>query len=210
MRLKLLAARRSPSRFPAASAAAAPEPAADPDRRPRSRPAAHAAHRRPGRGDHRRRADACRRRCARPASRSMSATPAIQYLKDAVWVEEPGALFARLLGETIAARTGRVVLDPQPVQPRSRHAPDRPALVRFGLDPDRDGGGRRLRRRDRARRRRRRRHQPLRGARPGRRSDRRRGRPRAQPGRQPGRRRKSPPGSAQSRLAAAPRDRYAI
>ena len=33
----------------------------------------------------------------------------IQYLKDAVWVENPGALFARLLGETIAARTGRVV-----------------------------------------------------------------------------------------------------
>ena len=37
----------------------------------------------------------------------------VAYLKDAQWVEEPGALFARLLSETIAARTGRVVLDPK-------------------------------------------------------------------------------------------------
>jgi cholesterol transport system auxiliary component len=37
----------------------------------------------------------------------------VAYLKDAQWVEAPGALFARLLSETIAARTGRVVLDPK-------------------------------------------------------------------------------------------------
>jgi cholesterol transport system auxiliary component len=36
----------------------------------------------------------------------------VAYLKDAQWVEMPGALFGRLLSDTIAARTGRVVLDP--------------------------------------------------------------------------------------------------
>lgn len=34
----------------------------------------------------------------------------IAYLKDAVWVEPPSRLFARLLGDTITARTGRVAL----------------------------------------------------------------------------------------------------
>ncbi len=38
---------------------------------------------------------------------------AVAYLKAAQWVEIPGALFGRLLSETIAARTGRVVLDPK-------------------------------------------------------------------------------------------------
>ena len=37
----------------------------------------------------------------------------VAYLKDAQWVEMPGPLFGRLLSETIAARTGRVVLDPK-------------------------------------------------------------------------------------------------
>ena len=37
----------------------------------------------------------------------------VAYLKDAQWVEIPGSLFGRLLSETIAARTGRVVLDPR-------------------------------------------------------------------------------------------------
>ena len=58
----------------------------------------------------------------------------IQYLTDAVWVEQPGALFARLLGETIAARTGRVVLDPS----QYSHDPGTRitgTLVKFGLDP---------------------------------------------------------------------------
>lgn len=36
----------------------------------------------------------------------------VAYLKDAQWVEMPGSLFGRLLSETIAARTGRLVLDP--------------------------------------------------------------------------------------------------
>jgi cholesterol transport system auxiliary component len=59
----------------------------------------------------------------------------IQYLKDAVWVENPGGLFGRLVGETIAARTGRVVLDPS----QYSHDPGTRltgTLVRFGLDPN--------------------------------------------------------------------------
>ena len=59
----------------------------------------------------------------------------IQYLTDAVWVEQPGPLFARLLGDTIAARTGRVVLDPG----QYSHDPGTRitgTLARFGLDPN--------------------------------------------------------------------------
>ena len=58
----------------------------------------------------------------------------IQYLTDGAWVEQPGALFARLLGDTIAARTGRVVLDPSQYSndPGSRITG---TLVKFGLDP---------------------------------------------------------------------------
>ena len=59
----------------------------------------------------------------------------IQYLTDAVWVEQPGALFARLLGETIAARTGRVVLDPS----QYSHDPGTRitgTLLKFGVDPN--------------------------------------------------------------------------
>jgi len=40
-------------------------------------------------------------------------TTQVSYLKDAQWVEMPNTLFGRLLSETIAARTGRVVLDPK-------------------------------------------------------------------------------------------------
>jgi cholesterol transport system auxiliary component len=58
----------------------------------------------------------------------------IQYLEDAVWVEQPGALLARLLGETIAARTGRVVLDPAQYShdPGTRLSG---TLVKCGYDP---------------------------------------------------------------------------
>ena len=60
---------------------------------------------------------------------------AIQYLENAQWVESPGTLFGRLVGETIAARTGRVVLDPN----QFSHDPGvqlTGQLVRFGLDPN--------------------------------------------------------------------------
>jgi cholesterol transport system auxiliary component len=67
----------------------------------------------------------------------------VQYLKDADWVENPGPLFGRLLGETIAARTGRVVLDPSQYSqdPGTRLTGQ---LLRFGLDPGRDAGRRHL------------------------------------------------------------------
>ncbi len=37
----------------------------------------------------------------------------IAYVKDAYWVEPPARLFQRLLSETVAVKTGRVVLDPR-------------------------------------------------------------------------------------------------
>lgn len=60
----------------------------------------------------------------------------IQYLEDAAWVENPGRLFGRLLGETVAVRTGRVVLDSQQYSqdPGTRITGQ---LHRFGLDPTR-------------------------------------------------------------------------
>lgn len=36
----------------------------------------------------------------------------VQYLKDAQWVEPPQRLFARLISDTVTAKTGRVVLSP--------------------------------------------------------------------------------------------------
>lgn len=58
---------------------------------------------------------------------------AIAYLKDAQWVEPPNRLFRNLLAETVAARTGRPVLD-------LRHLALAPGirltgrLQQFGLD----------------------------------------------------------------------------
>ena len=58
----------------------------------------------------------------------------IQYLKDGQWVENPGPLFGRLVGEVVAARTGRVVLDPSQYShdPGTRLTGQ---LLRFGFDP---------------------------------------------------------------------------
>ena len=60
---------------------------------------------------------------------------AVAYLKDAQWVGNPDTLFARLLGETISARTGRVVLDPLQTafDPGTRLSG---TLSTFGLDAD--------------------------------------------------------------------------
>ena len=58
----------------------------------------------------------------------------IQYLKDAMWVENPGPLFGRLVGEVIGARTGRVVLDPN----QYTHEPGvqlTGQLLKLGFDP---------------------------------------------------------------------------
>jgi cholesterol transport system auxiliary component len=60
----------------------------------------------------------------------------VAYVKDAQWVEVPTILFARLLSETIAAKTGRVVLDPKQFtfDPGQRLTG---TLQAFGLDADR-------------------------------------------------------------------------
>lgn len=60
---------------------------------------------------------------------------AVQYLTDAQWVENPAPLFARLVGETIAVRTGRVVLDSRQFthDPGTRITGQ---LQRFGVDPN--------------------------------------------------------------------------
>ncbi|HLL59120.1 MAG TPA: ABC-type transport auxiliary lipoprotein family protein [Allosphingosinicella sp.] len=60
----------------------------------------------------------------------------ISYLKNAQWVEMPSELFARLVSETIAATTGRVVLDPKQFtfDPGQRLTG---TLQRFGLDATR-------------------------------------------------------------------------
>jgi cholesterol transport system auxiliary component len=59
----------------------------------------------------------------------------VAYVKDAQWVEAPTILFARLLSETIAAKTGRVVLDPKQFtfDPGQRLTG---TLQAFGLDAD--------------------------------------------------------------------------
>jgi cholesterol transport system auxiliary component len=63
---------------------------------------------------------------------SVDAT-AIAYVANAVWVEAPARLFQRLLSETIAAKTGKVILDPKqtalvPAMQLSGQ------LLRFGID----------------------------------------------------------------------------
>jgi cholesterol transport system auxiliary component len=60
----------------------------------------------------------------------------VAYVKDAQWVEVPTILFARLVSETIAAKTGRVVLDPKQFtfDPGQRLTG---TLHTFGLDADR-------------------------------------------------------------------------
>jgi len=57
----------------------------------------------------------------------------VTYLKDAQWVEAPNRLFQQLLANTIAARTGKVVLNPRQstIDPGQRLSGD---LERFGLD----------------------------------------------------------------------------
>ena len=58
----------------------------------------------------------------------------LAYVKDAAWNEPPARLFQRLLSETVAVRTGRVVLDfrQSSLDPGTRVSGQ---LVRFGIDP---------------------------------------------------------------------------
>ncbi|WP_375427836.1 ABC-type transport auxiliary lipoprotein family protein [uncultured Sphingomonas sp.] len=64
----------------------------------------------------------------------VQATPTtIAYIKDAQWAEPPARLFARLMGDTITARTGRLVLTAgaSSVDPGARLGGE---LRRFDLD----------------------------------------------------------------------------
>jgi len=64
----------------------------------------------------------------------VQATPiSVAYVKDAQWTEPPNKLFARLLGETIEARTGRAVLSGRQFafDPGARVSGQ---LLRFGVD----------------------------------------------------------------------------
>lgn len=60
----------------------------------------------------------------------------IEYLVNATWVEEPNELFRRVLAETIAARTGRLVLDPNNFT-QEAGATLSGQLLQFGFDPTR-------------------------------------------------------------------------
>ena len=62
-----------------------------------------------------------------------SGDTAIAYVKNAVWVEPPSRLFARLLVDTVTARTGRVVLSTRQSlsDPGARLTGE---LRRFGVD----------------------------------------------------------------------------
>jgi cholesterol transport system auxiliary component len=57
----------------------------------------------------------------------------VAYVKDAVWVDKPARLFRRLLGETIRAKTGRLVIDNDDaaLTPKNQL---RGTLVDFGYD----------------------------------------------------------------------------
>lgn len=58
----------------------------------------------------------------------------IQYLTRGTWLEEPQELFRRLLSETIASRTGRLVIDPNNFGAEAAVTVSG-QLLRFGFDP---------------------------------------------------------------------------
>lgn len=64
-----------------------------------------------------------------------SSETAVAYLKDAQWVEAPNRMFARVLGDTISVRTGRVVLNLRQAlsDPGARLGGE---LRQFGIDAD--------------------------------------------------------------------------
>ena len=60
---------------------------------------------------------------------------AIAYVKDAAWIDSPARLFQRLLSETVAAKTGKIVLDLRQytTDPGLRV---QGSLLMFGIDED--------------------------------------------------------------------------
>ena len=147
--------------------------AADPDAADRGRASRRrrAAPRRPGEAITVVPPTAPARSCARRACRSAPAPPRSPMSRTRNGWRCPTILFGRLLSETIAARTGRVVLDPKQFtfDPGQRLTG---TLQTFGLEADRMEAVAGLRRGRRARRRRGR-DPPLRGAGAGRRARRR-------------------------------------
>lgn len=65
----------------------------------------------------------------------MTGATDLAYVKDAVWVEPPAKLFQRLVSETVAAKTGRVVLDARQLA-LSPGTQVTGTLSVFGIDPD--------------------------------------------------------------------------
>lgn len=65
----------------------------------------------------------------------MTGSASIAYVKGAVWSEPPARLFARLVADTVAAKTGRVVLSNQQsfADPGARLSGE---LRTFGIDAD--------------------------------------------------------------------------
>jgi cholesterol transport system auxiliary component len=61
----------------------------------------------------------------------------VAYVKDGAWAEPPARLFRALLSETIAAKTGRVVVDPRQV-PSIAGTQLSGHLRAFGMDADRN------------------------------------------------------------------------
>lgn len=64
----------------------------------------------------------------------MNGATALAYVKDAVWVEPPARLFQRLVSETVAAKTGRVVLDARQMT-LDQGTQVTGTLSAFGIDP---------------------------------------------------------------------------
>ncbi len=60
----------------------------------------------------------------------------IEYLTNATWIEAPPELFRRLLSETIAMRTGRLVIDPNNFAAEANVTVSG-QLLRFGFEPAR-------------------------------------------------------------------------
>jgi len=59
----------------------------------------------------------------------------VQYLKEGVWADKPNELFRQLLSETLAARSGWVVVDPS-VYTQVQGVVLSGQLLRFGFDPN--------------------------------------------------------------------------
>lgn len=65
----------------------------------------------------------------------MNGATALAYVKDAVWAEPPARLFQRVVSETVAAKSGRVVLDVRQLA-LDQGTQVTGTLSAFGIDPN--------------------------------------------------------------------------